>query len=80
MFTDSNVFKFTNFPFKTKYTNTVVYSVNRKNLFSRGKQEKKNSWDNSLIKSIVYLLKLASAIFYQIFIFHFYFLAILNEK
>ena len=28
MFKDLNVFKFTNFPFKTKYNNTVVYSVN----------------------------------------------------
>ena len=41
MFTDSNVFEFTNLPFKTKYTNTAVYSVNRNDLFSRVKQEKK---------------------------------------
>ena len=41
MFKDSNVFKLTNFPFETKYNNTVVYSVNRNYLFSRGKQEKK---------------------------------------
>ena len=34
MFKDSNVFEFTNFPFKTKY-NTVVYSVNSNYLFSR---------------------------------------------
>ena len=41
MFKDSKVFKFTNFPFKTKYNNTVVYSANSNYLFSRGKQEKK---------------------------------------
>ena len=40
MFKDSNVFEFTIFPFKTKYNNTVVYSVNSNCLFSRGKQEK----------------------------------------
>ena len=40
MFKDSNVFKFTNFPFKAKYNNTVVYSVNSNCLFSRGKQNK----------------------------------------
>ena len=33
MFKDSNVFKFTNFPFKAKYNNTVVYSVNSNYLF-----------------------------------------------
>ena len=38
MFKDSSVFEFTNFPFKTKYNNTVVYSVD--SLFSKGKQEK----------------------------------------
>ena len=56
MFKDSNVFEFTNFPFKSKYNNsdnnnnnsnnnnknnTVVYSVNGNYLFFRGKQEKK---------------------------------------
>ena len=40
MFKDSNVFEFTNFPFKTKYNNTVVYSVNSNYLFLREKQEK----------------------------------------
>ena len=55
MFKDSNVFEFTNFSFKTKYNDTVVYSVNSNYLFSMGKQEKK-CWDNSLNKSTVYLL------------------------
>ena len=55
MFTDSNVFKFTNFPFKTKYNKTAVYSVSSNYLFSREKQGK-NCWNNSLIKSTVYLL------------------------
>ena len=55
MFKDSNVFEFTNFPLKTKYDNTVVYSVNSNYLFSRGKQEKK-LLKQSLIKSTVYLL------------------------
>ena len=41
MFKDSNVFEFTNFPFKPKYNNTAVYSVNRNYLFSRGEQEQK---------------------------------------
>ena len=41
MFKGSNVFEFTKFSFKTKYNNTVVYSVNSNYLFSRGKQEKK---------------------------------------
>ena len=40
MFQDSNVFEFTNFSFKMKYNNTVVYSVNSIYLFSKGKQEK----------------------------------------
>ena len=40
MLKDSNVFELTNFPFKTKYNNTVVYSVNRNYLFPRKKQEK----------------------------------------
>ena len=40
MFKDSNVFEFTNFPFKSKYNNTVVYSVSNC-LFSKGKQVKK---------------------------------------
>ena len=55
MFKDSNVFKFSNFPFKTKYNNTAVYSVYRNYLFWRKKQEK-NCWNNSLIKSTIYLL------------------------
>ena len=37
MYKDSNVFEFTNFPFKTKYNNTVVCSVDSNYLFSRGK-------------------------------------------
>ena len=41
MFKGLNVFEFTTFPFKTKYNNTLVYSVNRNYLFSRGKQENK---------------------------------------
>ena len=55
MFKDSNVFEFTNFPFKTKYVvlsycrlfqydkfcHTIVYSVNNNYLFSRETQEKK---------------------------------------
>ena len=40
MFKDSKVFEFTSFPFKTKFYNTVVYSVNSNYLFSKGKQEK----------------------------------------
>ena len=40
VFKDSNVFEFTNFPFKTKYNSTVVYSVNGNYLFSRKEQEK----------------------------------------
>ena len=40
MFKDSNVFEFANFPLKTKYNNTVVYSVNSNYLSSRRKQEK----------------------------------------
>ena len=55
MFEDSNVFKFINFPFKTKYNNTTVYSVNINYLFFSGKNEK-NRRNNSLIKSTVYLL------------------------
>ena len=54
MFKDLNVFEFTNFPFKTKYNNTAVYSARSNYLFSRGKQEK--FWSNSLIKSAAYLL------------------------
>ena len=50
-----NVFELTSFPFKTKYNNTVVYSVNSNYSFSRRKPEK-NCWNNSLIKSTVYLL------------------------
>ena len=41
MFKESSVFEFTNFAFKTKCNNTVVYSVNSNYLFSSGKQEKK---------------------------------------
>ena len=48
---DSNVFEFTNFPFKTKYHNAVVYSGNNNCLFTRGKQEKK-----LLKQSTAYLL------------------------
>ena len=51
---NSNIFRFTNFPFKTKY-NTAVYSVNSNCLFSRGKQEQ-NCSNNSLIKPTGYLL------------------------
>ena len=40
---------------KQKYDNTVVYSVNSSCLFSTGKQEK-SCWNNSLIKSSVYLI------------------------
>ena len=40
MFTDSNVFELSNFPFKTKYYNTVVYFDNSNYLFSKEKQEK----------------------------------------
>ena len=40
MFRDSNVFEFTNFPFKAKYNNTVAYTVNSNYLLLRGKQEK----------------------------------------
>ena len=39
MLKNSNVFEFTNFPFKTKYNNIVVYSINRNYLFSKWKQE-----------------------------------------
>ena len=53
MFKDSNVFEFSNFSFKTKHSNTAVYSVNSNYLFLREKQEKKN-WN--LIKSTIYLL------------------------
>ena len=40
MFEDSNVVEFTNFRFKTKYNNNIVYSTNSNCLFSMGKQEK----------------------------------------
>ena len=59
MFKDSNFFEFTNFPFKTKSNDTVVYSVNRNYLFSSGKQRKKNGQIVEtilFIKSTVYLL------------------------
>ena len=55
MFESSNVFEFINFPFKTKYNSTTVYSVNINYLFFSGKNEK-NRRKNSLIKSTVYLL------------------------
>ena len=41
MFKDSNVFELTNFPFKTKYNKTVVYSVDSNYLFSKKKKQKK---------------------------------------
>ena len=41
MYEDWNVFEYTNFPFKTKYNDTVVYSVDSNYLFLRGKQEQK---------------------------------------
>ena len=37
MFKESNVFEFTNSSFKTKYTNTAVYSVYSNCLFPTGK-------------------------------------------
>ena len=40
MFKDSNVVEFTNFRFKTKYNNIIIYSANSNCLFSMGKQEK----------------------------------------
>ena len=40
MYKDSNVFEFTNFSFKTKYNNTVIYSINGNYLFSRKKHGK----------------------------------------
>ena len=42
MFKGSNVFEFTNFPFKTNYNNTVVYVVNSNYLFSRGRGKQEN--------------------------------------
>ena len=56
MFKDSNVFEFTNFPFKTKYNNAVVYSVNSNYLLSRKKQEKIIDETILWFKSTVYLL------------------------
>ena len=38
MFKDSSFFEFINFPFKTNYNNTVVYSANSNHLFSKGKK------------------------------------------
>ena len=46
---------FSNLPFKTKYNNTVVSSVNSNYIFLRGKH-KNNCWDNSLIKSTICLV------------------------
>ena len=57
MFKGSNVFEFTNFPFKTNYNNTVVYVVNSNYLFWRGRGKQENFFfETSLIKSTVYLL------------------------
>ena len=57
MFKGSNVFEFTNFPFKTNYNNTVVYVVNSNYLFWRGRgKQGKIFFETSLIKSTVYLL------------------------
>ena len=41
MFKDSKIIEFTNFSFKTKYNNTVVYTANSIYLFSKREQEKK---------------------------------------
>ena len=41
MLKDLSVFKFTNFLFKAKYNNTVIYSVNSNYSHSRKKQERK---------------------------------------
>ena len=49
MFKDSNVFEFTNFPFKTKYNNTVVYSVNSNYLSWGGETSKK------IVETIIWL-------------------------
>ena len=54
MFKDLNIFKFTNFPFKTKYNNAVVYFINTNYSFSRGKQEKKLL--KQFFKTTIYLL------------------------
>ena len=56
MFKDSNVFEFTKFPFKTKYNDVVVYSVNSNYLLSRKKQEKMIDETILWFKSTVYLL------------------------
>ena len=57
MFKGSNVFEFTNFPFKTNYNNTVVYVLNSNYLFWRGRgKQGKIFFETSLIKSTVYLL------------------------
>ena len=40
MFKDLSVFEFTNFPYKAKYNNTVVYSVDSNYSFWRDKQDK----------------------------------------
>ena len=45
MFKDLNVFEFTNFPFKTKYNNNVVYSVNSNYLFLRENKKKVLKFD-----------------------------------
>ena len=55
MFKDSNVFRFTNFPFKIKYSNTAVYLLIAI-IYSGGENKSKNCWNNSLIKSTVCLL------------------------
>ena len=53
MFKDSNIYQFTNFPFKTKYNNTLVYFVNSNGLFLK-ENKKKIFWYNCVY--IVYLL------------------------
>ena len=53
MFKDLKVFEFTNFSFKTKYNNTVVYSVNSNYLFSTGNQEKKLMEQLTILKGFL---------------------------
>ena len=40
MFRDSNIFEFSNFPFKTEHDNTIFFSISSKYLFSRVKKKK----------------------------------------
>ena len=42
MFKDSNVFEFNNFPFKTKYNNTVLFTQSIAIVYSRGESKKKS--------------------------------------